>query len=68
MSVAVLALNTYVTDREGALRNTGADRATPTFQGSDGSYKVNTFYDFDFMCFDLLLPSILSFQRHSSLF
>lgn len=27
--------------RERALRNTGADRATPTSQGSDGSHRVN---------------------------
>lgn len=28
-----------------ALRNTGADRATPTSQGSDGSHRVDTCYD-----------------------
>lgn len=49
--MAALVLHTYVIpDRERALHDTGADRATPTLQGSDGSNGVNTFHNF--MCFD----------------
>lgn len=45
--MAALALHTYVrADGERELCHTGADKDTPTLQGSDGSRRVNISYDF----------------------